>query len=177
MTLRERETKSIRDWLMSQKKLLKGSVLDLGCGRQPYRDIVEYAGGKYVGWDRMSLPGAVHDGDDTGSEAVLGREYDTVMMTQVWQYIPLAELQAMLVLLAEGMWVLKPGGHLIVTGPTNWPVIEKADLHRFTVSGVVALLGTSGFPLMHAETRQNVVHAEGEPWSCGWAAWARSAQP
>jgi len=97
------------------------------------------------------------------------------MMTQVWQYIGLSALKLKLALLASGQDILAPGGWLLATGPTNWPVVEDADLHRFTPAGVVQLLGDADFPLVEVHPRHHIEHG-GERWLCGWSAVARSTQ-
>lgn len=171
MNMREAETASIRQFLVQHSDKLTGRVLDLGCGQQPYRDIIEQAGGTYFGWDSPDLPGSVVD-DHVDDVDRVG--FDAVVMTQVWQYVPIDQLRLDLQSVATG-GMLADGGWLLATGPTNWPVVEETDLHRFTVPGVVSLLHDAGFPFMEARYRHHVKHS-GETWPLGWAVAARSAQ-
>lgn len=170
--LREAEAQSIRGFLKSHSDKLTGRVLDIGCGQQPYRDIVEAAGGTYLGWDRPDLPGSV--GADAGPDwdDLEFAGFDAVMFTQVWQYVPLGALCDALYDLAHGRSVLAPAGWLLATGPTNWPVVEQDDLHRFTTSGVLQLLHDAGFGYIEVHPRHAIEHG-GEKWSCGWGAAAR----
>lgn len=178
MNLRLAEAQSIRDFLNEHADKLGGRVLDLGCGQQPYRDIIENAGGTYDGHDRPDYPGSVvsepteplEDSYHFHPEA----RWDTVVMTQVWQYMRLPVLTDLLGELAYGERLLRPGGWLLATGPTNWPVIEKDDLHRFTMMGVLSLLSDAGFPSVEITERHHIEHGA-EKWSCGWAVAARSA--
>ena len=117
MSIRAGETASIRTFLHCHLDKLTGTVLDLGCGKQPYRAIIEQAGGEYFGWDRSDLPGSVVP-DDVGldGDVELVGEYDTIVMTQVWQYVPLRELTLDLSLFASGDSLLQRGGWLLATG-------------------------------------------------------------
>lgn len=170
--IRELERHSIERFLLTQVKKLGGQVLDIGCGKQPYRHIVENSGGTYYGYDRPGLPGSVVH-EDVGEYWDLHDEVDTIIMTQVWQYIPMDSLQHMLYMLGSGDWSLKRGGWFLVTGPTNWPVTEPADLHRFTANGVRQLLKDSLFEIELVEERA-VLDFHGTRWPLGFQAVARS---
>ena len=173
MKLRERERVSISDFLASHKDKLSGNVLDIGCGQQPYKKIIEKAGGKYTGHDGKDFPGSVVSENVGPSWSQISlRTYDAVMMTQVWQYVEPYVLESMLMDLASGI-ALKPGGWLLATGPTNWPVVEADDLWRLTTSGVSHLLTRAGFDHSYVEPRF-AVRAEGVNWPVGWQATARS---
>ena len=170
--IRELERHSIERFLLTQTQKLKGQVLDIGCGKQPYRHIIESSGGTYHGYDRPNLPGSVVD-EDIGEWWDAHDEVDTVMMTQVWQYIPLDSLTHMLFMLGSGDWSLKRGGWFLVTGPTNWPVVETVDLHRFTTSGVRKLLVEARFEVLTVDYRATL-DFYGEQWPLGWQAIARA---
>lgn len=174
MRLRERESTSISEFLKQHKDKLSGRVLDFGCGQQPYRRIVERAGGTYTGYDGKSFPGSVVT-EDVGPSwsQITTRKYDAVMMTQVWQYMEPHVLGSLLCDLAGGV-ALRPGGWLLATGPTNWPVVEPDDLWRFTTSGVSQLLTRAQFESSLVEPRFSV-RTEGVNWSVGWQATAQSA--
>lgn len=174
-SLRDTETASIRAFLESHADKLGGTVLDYGCGRQPYRDIVEAAGGHYVGYDRHDYGGSVVTENhpprrrDSGNPLRWhGTRWDTVICTQVIQYVddPGEFVEDIYRYLGEGAW-------LLITGPTNWPVVEHADLWRFTINGVARILEYAGFTVMEANERHGIMHG-GENWSCGWAIAAQA---
>lgn len=174
MSLRDRETETIARFLTFHADKLAGRVLDLGCGHQPYRQLIEECGGTYFPFDRDDYPGTL--GVNVGLFGTEGwRDFDAVVMTQVWQYMPIGALQDLLYDMAHDRGVLAPGGWLLATGPTNWPVVEHDDLWRFTPGGVLALLAEAGFLLIQVEPRHLVI-AEGEKWLCGWGVAARSEQ-
>lgn len=161
MTLRELESASIRAFVQSaaDEGYLSGRVLDYGCGKQPYRDIVEVAGGSYYGYDMAEFPANV-SGADVGEyeEAWFSDDaFDAILCTQVIQYVPLWRWgQQHTIPTIFAAWqreVLAPEGHLVMTYPTNWPEVEPEDLHRFTKAGMERLLTEAGFTIVRHERR------------------------
>lgn len=172
--IRELERKSIEKFLLDNGDKLRGRVLDIGCGKQPYRNLVESFGGSYIGYDRAGHKGAVVT-VDVGEDWDTLDDVDAVIMTQVWQYIPMHVLKDMLVKLASGDWSLKQGGWFLATGPTNWPLVEDTDLHRFTAKGAESFLEVAGFKEAHVEERASI-EVQGERWPLGWQAIARARE-
>ena len=127
------------------------SVLDFGCGSpetcrkpQPYKDLVEMAGGTYFGYD----PGLGHSPD-----AWLGAMmYDTILCTQVIQAIkrPWETLQRL-------AYATKPRGFLIMTYPMMWPWSpDEPDYWRFTPAGMRIILNATGWDEVHSEERGRI---------------------
>ena len=148
-SVRELERDSIRRFVQASAEHFTGRVLDLGCGKQPYRDIIEDAGGAYVPYDRVRFAGNA-SGEDVGDELTEKDAgwFDTVLATQVIQYVD-----------DPGRWLfrialaLKPGGTLVMSYPLCWDWVEPEDKWRFTPAGIADLLGTAGFTVMHSEER------------------------
>lgn len=164
--LRDMERASIARFVASCSYALGGHVLDLGCGQQPYRHIIEDAGGVYQGYDRADYPGTVvltNVGDEPTPFT-----YDAVVCTQVVQYIP-----DPLIFLRGVRDLLNVNGHLILTWPTNWPEVEPEDLHRFTAMGMRRLLGLAGFIILRLEPRAHFVRG-GDTFTLGYGAVART---
>ena len=163
MSLRDIEADSIRSFVQdcADQGLLSGRVLDFGCGKMPYREIVEKAGGDYVPYDRMHFPGSTA-GMDLGSDREHG-PFDAILCTQVIQYhpFPLLFLRS-----------LPEFDVLLLTGPTNWPVVEGDDLGRLTASGADRLLKEAGFTDVDVRYRA-WVQFEHESWPLGWQAVAK----
>lgn len=157
-TIRELERDSIGRFvrLAGDLRHFEGrNVLDYGCGRQPYRQIIEEAGGIYAGWNRANLPGLppadrVDIGDDPFDPWIA---WDAIVCTQVVQYVP--DVEALLCDFWRALNVR--AGVLVLTYPTCWDEVEPEDLHRFTRAGVERLLGRVGF-----ETLEHVRRAEVE---------------
>lgn len=157
VSLRELEASSIRDFVQAASPYLTGRVLDFGSGKQPYRSIVEAAGGEYVPFDRMSNPGSVAT-TDVGPDYPLIRspiargdgraEWDAILCTQVLQYVPDPKY------MVESFRVaLALRGRLVMTYPTTWPEIETVDLRRFTACGIRRMVEEAGFMIERLEHR------------------------
>lgn len=140
------------------------SVLDYGCGKQPYREIVEQAGGDYEGYDQPFFPGS------TVQEPVGTRQsgYDTIICTQVIQYVDGTQY------FLEELWdyLSDMRGTLLMTGPTNWPIVEEDDLYRFTPNGIRELLAPTLLWANIEVGERAHVEFEGERWPIGW--WAKA---
>ena len=118
---------------------LSGLVLDVGCGRQPYRDLLP-PGSTYVGMEVT----------DEGSPDVVGNvmdlpirseSVDAVMCNEVLEHVPEPARGV-----AEMYRVLRPGGKLYVTVPQSWGLhYEPHDYFRYTKYGVSYLLERAGF--------------------------------
>jgi len=161
-TLREREAESIRAFLRGHADTFAGQrVLDYGAGRQPYRDIVEDAGGEYVPFDSPVFPASVASADTTELER---GPWDVIVCTQVIQYVP--DVPGLLEMFHAEL--ADAPGILLLTGPTNWPVVELEDLWRFTLAGIVRLLGEAGFGYVEGDYR-HATRCESEEYPHGWA--------
>lgn len=170
MNVRDLEGRSIRSFVQSAatEGYLSGRVLDYGCGKQPYRDIVEAAGGSYEGFDRAEYPANV-SGEDIGPGLGFGVTYDAVLFTQVIQYaLDPAELLANI-----ANYTVADAGVLVMTYPTNWPEVEEADRWRFTRSGMEALLSWAGFTVLRHE-RRAVVNVGSDSFALGYGVVARA---
>ena len=124
-----------------------GRLLDVGCGRMPYRDVFAPRFTRYVGMerDRGRYGGRGVDawGDATALPFLRGI-FDTVLSNQVLEHVP-EPGQAMM----ETARVLKPGGHLILTAPHIWGIHEEPhDYYRYTSYGLRYLAGRAGLEVL-----------------------------
>lgn len=186
MKLRQRERDSIFHVIRGWAAEFDGaSVLDVGAGRMPYRDYILHSGAKrYTPLDDPGFPahvastdpdwtGFVDWGDLLDEQDRLDpgvEQFDVAVCTQVIQYVP--DPRAFL---GRIRTVLKPGGTLIITGPTNWPIVEETDLWRFTRPGIDLLLKVSGYVERDSSYRDCVLMTEGQTLPTGWWAIARTA--
>jgi SAM-dependent methyltransferase len=123
-----------------------GEVLDVGCGYQPYRSLLEHAPARitrYIGLDLDqglydAKPEATWDGKSIPFPAAT---FDSTLATEVLEHCP--EPQSLLNEIAR---VLKPGGFFFLTVPFMWPLHDMPyDEYRYTPSALTRLLTNAGF--------------------------------
>ena len=165
-TLRDLEHYSIHAFVKqaASEGYLSGRVLDYGCGKQPYRDIVEEAGGEYFGHDFPDYPAStVSEIILDSSENWFEEEWDAILCTQVVQYIPiwvdhggdLGESNPLFTDLYSMYAALDArSGYLVMTYPTHWPEVEAEDFYRFTKAGMERLLTDAGFTIVMHQRRE-----------------------
>lgn len=125
--------------------MIRGRVLDVGCGTMPYKDLIEGHSTSYTGLDIDPLLSSVsgniviYDGQMFPFN---DSDFDTAVSFHVLQYVRNVPL-----LLKEIRRVLIPGGRFIMCIPSVWPVY-KDDLNRFTFSGLERLLQDAGFRII-----------------------------
>lgn len=135
----------------------RGSLLDIGCGAQIYRELVPTEC-VYTGIDTIDarsrfgydMPDTRYfEGDDW---AVADGSFDVALCTEVLEHI--AEPAAFVGRIHR---CLRPGGRLVMTVPfaARWHFIPY-DYWRYTPSGLHTLLAAAGFTDI-------VVHARGNP--------------
>lgn len=166
-TVRQEERRSIRAFVESCSLAFTGQVLDYGCGVQPYRDVVEAAGGEYRPFDRATFPANVGSHEGADDPLRLGDYWDSILCNQVIQYVPFP-----LEMMAGFAGALRKGGHLVLTGPTNWAEVEPEDLHRHTLRGACKLVRAVGLEIVRAE-RRAVIALGGFELSLGYGILAR----
>lgn len=122
---------------------LGGDVLDVGCGRKPYRDLVPAR--RYVGVDidtpvtsQLAAADVFYDGRML---PFADESFDAVLCSQVLEHVFTPEA-----FLAEIRRVLRPGGVLLLATPFVWDEHEQpADFGRYSSFGLRALLERNGF--------------------------------
>lgn len=125
---------------------LKGVCLDLGCGSQPYRALIEPHVARYVPVDYDTHRGTLRPWVRVNAMAIPFKDeaFDSAVCFQVLEHVPepartLAELQR----------VLRPDGVLYMTTPFLWMVHEEPwDFYRYTEFGLRALLKQAGFEVV-----------------------------
>jgi hypothetical protein len=147
------EHESIRRFVTqaASEGYLQSVVLDYGCGKQPYREIVEAhlpLGGIYQPFDQVRFPGNV-SGENVGEGDPLTMSgWGSILCTQITQFV--LDVEG---LLGRFWHVLREGGYLVMTYVTNWPEVEPEDLHRHTKAGMERLLTGAGFSIVMHERR------------------------
>lgn len=125
---------------------VSGLVLDVGCGAQPYRQLIG-SSSDYLGIDTVNArPDFGYELPDTiyfegGTWPVADGSVDVVLCTETLEHV----LEPA-TLLDEAHRSLRPGGRLILTVPfaARWHFIPH-DYWRYTPSGLYNLLRAAGF--------------------------------
>jgi len=126
----------------------RGRVLDVGCGRQPYRDLLAARATGVVAVE--SDPARYADGPspDTWASGLelpfRSDSFDTVVAFQVLEHVP--EPGRMM---AEMARVMTSSGRLVLTAPHIWGIHEEpADFYRFTGYGLAHLARGAGLEVL-----------------------------
>ncbi|HEY5464295.1 MAG TPA: methyltransferase domain-containing protein [Hanamia sp.] len=128
--------------------VFKGNLLDIGCGKMPYKNYILQNSGvtKYVGldienaleYDASVKPDFTWDGIKMPFE---DGQFETAFGTEVLEHCPRPEI-----ILSEVNRMLKPGGVFFFTVPFLWPLHEVPhDEYRYTPFALKRLLEETGF--------------------------------
>lgn len=133
----------------------KKRVLDIGCGNKPYEAMFDGKISEYIGCDIVqSSLNKVDIICEANKIPLDDAGFETVFSTQTIEHV--ADHQ---VLLNEAFRLLKPGGHLIISGPMYWHLHEEPhDYFRFTKFGFQYILEKSGFTIVE-------IYSNGGKWS------------
>ena len=126
-----------RDSFREEAPALKGRVLDIGCGTQPYRRYISCD--EYVGIDGMYgvKPQICAVAENLPFK---NASFDAVVCTEVIEHLGSPQE-----CIAEIKRVLKDGGRIYITAPQSWPLhYEPYDYWRFTRYGLDKILTEQG---------------------------------
>ena len=126
----------------------KGNLLDIGCGKMPYKNYIlqNSTVTKYVGldienamkYDALVKPDFTWDGIKMPFE---NGQFETAFATEVLEHCPKPDI-----VLKEVKRVLKPGGIFFFTVPFLWPLHEVPhDEYRYTPFSLKRFLEENGF--------------------------------
>ncbi|SDJ34514.1 Methyltransferase domain-containing protein [Frankineae bacterium MT45] len=129
----------VGQWLADNAGAVRGDLLDLGAGNQPFRPWYEPLAKSVVALDVAPAPGL----SLLSMAAPLpfqASSFDTILCTSVLEHVDNAEKAV-----AEMVRVLRPGGQLIITVPFLYPTHEAPyDFWRTTHIGLRAVLERHG---------------------------------
>lgn len=139
--------RAILEALRQNLHLFRGELLDVGCGRMPYKPLLTGPGSqvtRYIGLDVEGYDAGDARPDITwqdGSIPLPDGSVDSALATEVFEHCPEPER-----VMAEICRVLRPGAPLFFTVPFLWPLHEVPhDEYRFTPFALQRLLETGGF--------------------------------
>jgi SAM-dependent methyltransferase len=129
--------------------LLCGDILDFGCGKKPYRKLLQVR--SYTGAD-------IHN--DANIEIILDSNniliprnsdtFDSIISTEVFEHVQHCEW------LTELHRVLKQGGSIVMTVPFLYPIHDQHDYRRFTAQGLKSTLEEYGFTIKTIKTQGGI---------------------
>lgn len=141
---------SILKAILESRHLLTGTLLDIGCGKMPYKELLLKPQGqteRYIGLDlhtpatasySQATPDLYWDARTIPMEA---NTVDSVMLTEVLEHCfePAVTLK-------EAHRVLRKGGYVFITVPFLWPLHDVPyDEYRYTPFSLEKNLAGAGF--------------------------------
>ncbi len=137
--------KAILTALSAQLPLFKGTLLDVGCGYQPYKSLVlayPSRAEKYIGLDVANDKYQEPDIKWNGKLIPLhSASVECALATEVFEHCPDPDA-----VMGEVLRVLKPGGMLFLTVPFLWPLHDVPhDEYRYTPFALQRHLEKAGF--------------------------------
>ena len=133
---------------------LKGKLIDLGCGRKPYKNLFRVS--EYIGVDietsghdhRLSEVDVYYDGKKIPFE---DNSFDSGFCSEVMEHVFNPDE-----IFSELHRVLKPGARLLLTVPFCWNEHEMPfDYARYTSVGLAHLLKKNGFSIVEMRKSGN----------------------
>ena len=144
--------------VISKKSVvIKGKLLDFGCGDKPYKalfDVDEYIGVDYFGEGHLHNKKEEIDFFYNGVNLPFKDSFfDSVISIEVFEHI--FNLES---IIPEIRRVMKPQAKLLITCPFVWNEHElPADYARYTKYGLIHLLNKNGFKLISFEKKGNFI--------------------
>jgi SAM-dependent methyltransferase len=139
--------------------VLKGRMMDFGCGSKPYKSLInvdEYIGVDYEGQGHSHKNEQIDVFYDGKTIPVESNSFDSVLATEVFEHV--FNLEEMLVELHRAM---KPGALMLVTCPFLIAEHEEPnDCNRYTSFGLKNLLQRNGFEIVFYEKLGTAVQAQ-----------------
>lgn len=144
------------DSLLKSSQYAHGKLLDVGCGKMPYKSIFLPNVSKYVGIDKNSEEADIKN--DFLKTDIPDKSFDTVLCTQVLEHAP--EPQK---LLSKIYKILKKNGILILTVPFTGYLHEVPhDYFRYTKFGLQFMLKNANFRIVYIKAEGNWISSIGQ---------------
>ncbi len=126
---------------------ISGRLIDIGCGKKPYEELLSSLVTEHVGVDHQDSFHDKSNVDIFGSAyeiPVEDESFDSAISTAVLEHLEEPELA-----LRECYRVLKPGGYAIYSIPFIWHIHEAPrDFFRYSKFGIEYLFNKTGFEII-----------------------------
>ena len=142
-----------KEAIRAAKKYAKGDLVDIGCGRMPYRKEFEPLVESYIGVDHPNIsklytggtkPEVLTDAKDLPFD---NNSFDTALLFQVLEHVddPVEVIK-------EAGRVLKKNGALIISVPFFYPLHDMPyDWGRYTSSALKSFIENAGLKVVKIE--------------------------
>ena len=131
-------------------RYFRGTLLDVGCGKKPYKDLFATRVSNYVGLEYVKTIHGFQNVDVVGDSMDLpfkDNSFDNAVSFQVLEHV-----REPLQFLDEVFRVIKPSGFLLLTTPFMWGEHEAPfDYFRYTRYGLTYLAEKAGFEIISIE--------------------------
>lgn len=137
-------------------------VLDVGCGEQPLRPLIESRGARYLGLDVVQNGAKSVDALALATHIPLaGACADVIVITEVLEHV--ADTRTAFRELAR---VVRPGGHVVITIPFVYPLHEEPyDFVRLTPHALRALAAENALEVVELTTYGNELESMALIWA------------
>lgn len=155
--------------LLSVCHVIRGHVLDLGCGGKPYRELLGGSARRWTGLDQPMTASGHSSANAYGSALALpfaSESFDTVLCTEVLEHVTAPH-----VLFQEVRRVLKPNGHLVLTVPQVNPLHEEPhDYFRVTCYALSMLADQNQLEVVAMKRTGGAIATVGQlvMWHMSW---------
>jgi SAM-dependent methyltransferase len=141
-------------------------VADVGCGEQPWRQLVEELGARYLGADlQQNAAGSVAFRCVADALPLGPGTVDVAVCTEVLEHVPDPGG-----VIGELMRILKPGGTAVVTTPFLYPLHEEPwDFQRLTRYQIERAARHAGFAVERLEVGGNEIEVLATMWDRLWS--------
>jgi SAM-dependent methyltransferase len=140
--------------VLELKKRARGILVDIGCGRQPYKKELVKKVEKYIGIDHPKTSQKYKYGEkpnilaDAINIPLPAKHSDIISMISVLEHLPEPGKA-----LKEAARITKPKGTLILVAPQNYPLHDSPhDFFRYTRYGLKKLLNEAGFRIIKVKS-------------------------
>lgn len=144
------------------KEIIKYSknkkLIDIGCGRMPYRKTIEPITSKYVSVDHPKLSKVLNPiikpdilADITKKIPVKNSTFDVAIMLEVLEFLETPQKT-----FSEIKRILRPNGILILTTPFLYPLHDVPyDRNRFTITQLKSFLNQDNYKITKIDAQGN----------------------
>lgn len=141
--------------IFEAKRYAKGKLIDIGCGRMPYRKILEPLVDSYTGVDHPEAS-KLYKSDykidvlaDAKKLPFENKTFDTALLIQVLEHVDSPDR-----VIKEAARILKPNGTLIISVPFFYPLHDMPyDWGRYTSSALKSLVEQADLKIIKLTTQ------------------------